>query len=60
LWCYQVQRSLHSQIIYLLSKRVSLSSQGPLACHTICITADGKVYTFGRNEAGQLGHGMKI
>ena len=35
-------------------------SQGPLACHTICITEDGKCYTFGRNEAGQLGHGDKM
>eukprot|EP00802_Teleaulax_amphioxeia_P010646 Tamp_10674.p1 GENE.Tamp_10674~~Tamp_10674.p1 ORF type:complete len:469 (-),score=104.08 Tamp_10674:604-1863(-) len=33
---------------------------GPCACHTICITEDGKCYTFGRNELGQLGHGDKM
>jgi len=35
-------------------------NQGPCACHTICITDDGKCYTFGRNELGQLGHGDKM
>jgi hypothetical protein len=34
--------------------------QGPLACHTICITEDGKCCTFGRNELGQLGHGDRM
>jgi len=30
---------------------------GPMSCHTICITEEGKVYTFGRNDKGQLGTG---
>jgi len=33
---------------------------GPQACHSICITEEGKCYTFGRNEQGQLGHGDKM
>jgi alpha-tubulin suppressor-like RCC1 family protein len=30
---------------------------GPMACHTMCITADGKCFAFGRNDKGQLGVG---
>ncbi len=30
---------------------------GPTACHTICVTEEGKAYSFGRNNNGQLGHG---
>lgn len=33
---------------------------GPCACHTVCVTDEGKAYTFGRNELGQLGHGDKM
>ncbi len=28
-----------------------------MACHTICITSEGKCYGFGRNDKGQLGVG---
>jgi alpha-tubulin suppressor-like RCC1 family protein len=28
-----------------------------MACHTICVTTDGKCYAFGRNDKGQLGVG---
>jgi alpha-tubulin suppressor-like RCC1 family protein len=30
---------------------------GPMACHTVCVTEDGRTFTFGRNENGQLGLG---
>ena len=33
---------------------------GPCACHTVCVNDEGKAYTFGRNELGQLGHGDKM
>ena len=28
-----------------------------MACHTVCVTEDGRTFTFGRNENGQLGLG---
>mmetsp|Transcript_2901 Transcript_2901/g.6754 ORF Transcript_2901/g.6754 Transcript_2901/m.6754 type:complete len:459 (-) Transcript_2901:95-1471(-) len=30
---------------------------GPMSCHSVCITEEGKCYAFGRNQAGQLGVG---
>ncbi|XP_029434439.1 protein RCC2 isoform X1 [Rhinatrema bivittatum] len=30
---------------------------GPCAAHSLLITADGKLWSWGRNEKGQLGHG---
>mmetsp|Transcript_40878 Transcript_40878/g.102283 ORF Transcript_40878/g.102283 Transcript_40878/m.102283 type:complete len:457 (+) Transcript_40878:107-1477(+) len=30
---------------------------GSGACHTICVTEEGKAYSFGRNDKGQLGQG---
>ena len=33
---------------------------GPMACHTICITTEGKCYSFGRNDKGQLGVGDTV
>lgn len=30
------------------------------ACHSILVGKDGKVYTWGRNDRGQLGHGDTI
>ena len=30
---------------------------GPNSCHSVAVTAEGAVYTWGRNEKGQLGLG---
>ncbi|KAK3912807.1 Protein RCC2-like protein [Frankliniella fusca] len=44
-----------------LSKiRVRLVASGPNAAHSIVISEDGKAYSFGRNEKGQLGHGDEV
>ena len=40
--------------------KFSAAFTGPMACHTICVTADGKCYGFGRNDKGQLGVGDSI
>jgi len=32
-------------------------ASGPVSAHCIAITSEGTVYTWGRNENGQLGHG---
>jgi alpha-tubulin suppressor-like RCC1 family protein len=37
--------------------KVCAAFTGPMACHTICVTLDGKCYSFGRNDKGQLGVG---
>lgn len=34
---------------------IAAIASGPAACHAFAITADGKVYGWGRNEKGQLG-----
>ena len=33
---------------------------GPMACHTVCVTTEGKCYSFGRNDKGQLGLGDSV
>mmetsp|Transcript_16101 Transcript_16101/g.39186 ORF Transcript_16101/g.39186 Transcript_16101/m.39186 type:complete len:454 (-) Transcript_16101:362-1723(-) len=40
-----------------LGLKFSMVFSGPTACHTICVTEEGKAYSFGRNANGQLGHG---
>ncbi|XP_034255029.1 protein RCC2 homolog [Thrips palmi] len=40
--------------------RVRLVASGPTAAHSIVITEEGKAYSFGRNEKGQLGHGDEV
>lgn len=37
--------------------RVRFVAAGNSACHTVIITEEGKVMTWGRNDKGQLGHG---
>lgn len=37
--------------------RVRTVASSPVACHSAIIDEEGKVYTWGRNESGQLGHG---
>lgn len=38
------------------SIRVKAAYSGCSACHTVLITEEGKAYTWGRNDKGQLGH----
>lgn len=33
---------------------------GCMSCHSVIITAEGKVYSWGRNDTGQLGHGDTV
>uniref|UniRef100_A0A8C1TPW8 Regulator of chromosome condensation 2 n=2 Tax=Cyprinus carpio TaxID=7962 RepID=A0A8C1TPW8_CYPCA len=37
--------------------QVSCVVSGPCAAHSVLITTDGKLWSWGRNEKGQLGHG---
>ncbi|XP_064353200.1 protein RCC2 [Dromaius novaehollandiae] len=37
--------------------RVRTVVSGPCAAHSLLITAEGKLWSWGRNEKGQLGHG---
>jgi len=37
--------------------QVSCVVSGPCAAHSLLITTEGKLYSWGRNEKGQLGHG---
>jgi len=37
--------------------KVARVASGCLSSHSVLITAEGKVYSWGRNEFGQLGHG---
>ncbi|MBN3317181.1 RCC2 protein, partial [Atractosteus spatula] len=37
--------------------QVSAVVSGPCAAHSLLITAEGKLWSWGRNEKGQLGHG---
>ncbi|KAJ1525422.1 hypothetical protein ONE63_010236 [Megalurothrips usitatus] len=40
--------------------RVRLVASGPTSAHNIVVSEDGKAYSFGRNEKGQLGHGDEL
>mmetsp|Transcript_7464 Transcript_7464/g.8614 ORF Transcript_7464/g.8614 Transcript_7464/m.8614 type:complete len:570 (-) Transcript_7464:147-1856(-) len=37
--------------------RIRLVASGPAACHSVAVDEAGQCYTWGRNDAGQLGHG---
>lgn len=39
---------------------ISFSTIAAGAFHTIAVTKDGKLYSFGRNDHGQLGHGNPV
>ncbi|CAH1774062.1 unnamed protein product [Owenia fusiformis] len=45
------------RIASLTGVKVRSIITGCLACHNLIITAEGKVYSWGRNDKGQLGHG---
>lgn len=40
--------------------RVKFACSGPTACHSMIISEDGKILTWGRNDNGQLGLGDTI
>lgn len=48
------------RISNLCGVRVRTVVSGCVACHSVIITAEGKVMTWGRNEKGQLGHGGTV
>lgn len=37
--------------------RITFVAAGAASCHCIALSVDGRCYTWGRNEGGQLGHG---
>ncbi|KAL5214578.1 hypothetical protein ABZP36_003730 [Zizania latifolia] len=41
----------------LLGVDIRFVASGCTACHCVALDADGRCYTWGRNEKGQLGHG---
>ncbi|ORZ23543.1 regulator of chromosome condensation 1/beta-lactamase-inhibitor protein II [Absidia repens] len=43
----------------LVDVKVKKAVTGPVSCHSFVITNEGQVWTFGRNERGQLGLGHK-
>ncbi|CAK0738461.1 hypothetical protein CVIRNUC_001046 [Coccomyxa viridis] len=45
------------QLKALVDVRIAFIAAGSAACHCLAGGMDGKLYTWGRNEKGQLGHG---
>lgn len=46
-----------SRVNTLMGVSMSKVFCGPLACHFLAVASDGKAWTWGRNESGQLGVG---
>ncbi|XP_027149003.1 protein RCC2 homolog [Coffea eugenioides] len=44
----------------LIGINISFVASGCTSCHCVALDVDGRCYTWGRNEKGQLGHGDKI
>lgn len=44
----------------LMSVDIRFVASGSTACHCVALDVEGRCYTWGRNEKGQLGHGDKI
>ncbi|KAL3840243.1 hypothetical protein ACJIZ3_024834 [Penstemon smallii] len=44
----------------LMGVDIRLVASGCVSCHCVALDVDGRCYTWGRNEKGQLGHGDKI
>lgn len=42
------------------NRRLSLIASGPSAFHCLLVDEEGSVFTFGRNNEGQLGHGDTV
>ena len=45
---------------HLTQFRVKFAASSCTACHSIIVTDDNKVFTWGRNDRGQLGHGDTV
>eukprot|EP00201_Polytomella_parva_P011934 CAMPEP_0175059402 /NCGR_PEP_ID=MMETSP0052_2-20121109/12413_1 /TAXON_ID=51329 ORGANISM="Polytomella parva, Strain SAG 63-3" /NCGR_SAMPLE_ID=MMETSP0052_2 /ASSEMBLY_ACC=CAM_ASM_000194 /LENGTH=477 /DNA_ID=CAMNT_0016324949 /DNA_START=27 /DNA_END=1457 /DNA_ORIENTATION=- len=48
---------LPHRIKSLMDVKIAFISGGPAACHVLAGDLEGRLYTWGRNEKGQLGHG---
>ncbi|KAM6544382.1 hypothetical protein CsatB_008829 [Cannabis sativa] len=44
----------------LLNVNIRFVASGCASCHCVALDVEGRCYTWGRNEKGQLGHGDKI
>ncbi|KAL3640954.1 hypothetical protein CASFOL_015922 [Castilleja foliolosa] len=44
----------------LMGVDIRFVASGCVSCHCVALDVDGRCYTWGRNEKGQLGHGDKI
>ncbi|XP_016451521.2 uncharacterized protein LOC107776184 isoform X1 [Nicotiana tabacum] len=44
----------------LLGVNICFVASGCASCHCVALDTEGRCYTWGRNEKGQLGHGDKI
>ncbi|TYJ28522.1 hypothetical protein E1A91_A06G005800v1 [Gossypium mustelinum] len=44
----------------LVGVDIRFVASGCLSCHCVALDVEGRCYTWGRNEKGQLGHGDKI
>ncbi|CAI9116887.1 OLC1v1018168C1 [Oldenlandia corymbosa var. corymbosa] len=44
----------------LMGVNIAFVASGSSSCHCVALDVDGRCYTWGRNEKGQLGHGDKI
>lgn len=44
----------------LLGVNIRFIASGCASCHCVALDVEGRCYTWGRNEKGQLGHGDKI
>ncbi|KAL1533340.1 protein RCC2-like [Salvia divinorum] len=44
----------------LMGVDIRFVASGCVSCHCLALDVDGRCYTWGRNEKGQLGHGDKV
>ncbi|KAK9047126.1 hypothetical protein V6N11_052981 [Hibiscus sabdariffa] len=44
----------------LIGVNIQFVASGCVSCHCVALDVEGRCYTWGRNEKGQLGHGDKI
>ncbi|KAL3514741.1 hypothetical protein ACH5RR_027458 [Cinchona calisaya] len=44
----------------LIGINICFVASGSASCHCVALDVDGRCYTWGRNEKGQLGHGDRI
>ncbi|GMI83101.1 PLASTICITY OF ROSETTE TO NITROGEN 1 [Hibiscus trionum] len=49
-----------SRLRPLIGVNIRFVASGCVSCHCVALDVEGRCYTWGRNEKGQLGHGDKI